>query len=251
VVIFIHGGPEGQFRPGFNSTVQMWLDKLGAAVIAPNVRGSIGYGTSYLSMDNGELRENAVHDIGALLDWIAAQPDLDEGRVAVYGASYGGYMALASAVHYGSRLRAVVDRAGISHFVTYLENTGGYRRDLRRAEYGDERIPEVRRFLQRISPLNNADRIHTPLLIAQGRNDPVVPESESLQMVAALRERHRTVWYVNALNEGHSYARKDNRDVFERVTYLFLQSYLLGESSSAARSAGRSTSNAASGKSTN
>jgi dipeptidyl aminopeptidase/acylaminoacyl peptidase len=147
--------------------------------------------------------------------------------VAVFGASYGGYMALASSVHYGGRIRAAVDRAGISNFVTYLENTQGYRRDLRRVEYGDERIPETREFLEGISPLNNVDRISTPLLIVQGRNDPVVPESESAQMVAALRERKQTVWYMSALNEGHNYERKENRDVFEQATFLFLQKYLL------------------------
>jgi dipeptidyl aminopeptidase/acylaminoacyl peptidase len=226
-VIYVHGGPEGQFRPSFNGTIQMWLDKLGVAVIAPNIRGSLGYGYGYLTMDDGLRREEAVHDIGALLDWIEKQADLDANRVAVFGASYGGYMALATAVHYGERIRAAVDRAGISHFVTYLENTQGYRRDLRRAEYGDERIPETRAFLERISPLNNVERITTPLFIAQGKNDPVVPESESVQMVAALRARGRTVWYMNALNEGHSYERKENRDLFEQVTYLFLQRYLL------------------------
>jgi dipeptidyl aminopeptidase/acylaminoacyl peptidase len=227
VVIYIHGGPEGQFRPDFNSTIQMWLEKLGVAVLAPNVRGSLGYGAAYLALDDGPLRENAVHDIGALLDWIRQQPELDEYRVAVYGASYGGYMALATAVHYGERIRAAVCRAGISHFVSYLENTQGYRRDLRRVEYGDERIPETRDFLERISPLNNVDRIQTPLLIVQGANDPVVPESESSRMVAALHERGQTVWYMNALNEGHNYERKENRDAFEQVTFLFLRRFLL------------------------
>ena len=229
VIIQIHGGPEGQFRPVFNSTLQMWLDQLGVAVLAPNVRGSMGYGSAYLAMDDGRLRENAVRDIGALLDWISEHPDLDENRVAVYGASYGGYMALASAVHFGERLRAAVDRAGISNFVTYLENTQGYRRDLRRAEYGDERDPDMRAFLQSISPLNNVERISTPMFIAQGKNDPVVPESESEQMVRALRAHGQTVWYMNALNEGHNYQRKENRDLFEQVTFLFLTHYLLEE----------------------
>jgi dipeptidyl aminopeptidase/acylaminoacyl peptidase len=189
----------------------------------------MGYGSAYLAMDDGRLRENAVRDIGALLDWISEHPDLDENRVAVYGASYGGYMALASAVHFGERLRAAVDRAGISNFVTYLENTQGYRRDLRRAEYGDERDPDMRAFLQGISPLNNVERISTPMFIAQGKNDPVVPESESEQMVRALRAHGRTVWYMNALNEGHNYQRKENRDLFEQVTFLFLTHYLLEE----------------------
>ncbi|NIP19288.1 MAG: alpha/beta fold hydrolase, partial [Xanthomonadales bacterium] len=211
VVIFIHGGPEGQFRPSFNSTIQMWVDRLGVAVIAPNVRGSMGYGLGYLAMDDARLRENSVMDIGALLDWIADHREFDASRVAVYGNSYGGYMALASVVHFDDRIRAAVDRSGISNFVTYLENTQGYRRDLRRIEYGDERIPEMREFLQRISPLNNVDKISTPLLIVQGQNDPVVPASESEQMVEALRERGQSVWYMNALNEGHGYEKKENR----------------------------------------
>lgn len=229
VVIYIHGGPESQFRPAFNSTVQIWAAELGVAVAAPNVRGSLGYGRGYLSLDDGRRREDAVHDIGALLDWIADRPELDAERVAVYGASYGGYMALATAVHYSDRLVGAVARAGISNFVTYLENTSDFRRDLRRFEYGDERDPSMRAFLQSISPLNNVERIRVPLLVAQGRNDPVVPASESEQIVQALRERGQTVWYLDALNEGHSYDKKANRDVYQQVTYLFLERYLLGE----------------------
>ncbi len=227
VVIYIHGGPESQFRPSFNATVQMWASDMGVAVLAPNVRGSLGYGRGYLSLDDGRRREDAVRDIGALLDWIATVPELDETRVAVFGASYGGYMALACAVHYSDRLVAAVDRAGISNFVTYLENTSDFRRDLRRFEYGDERDPEMRAFLESISPLNNVERIDIPLLIVQGQNDPVVPVSESEQMVRALRERGQTVWYLNALNEGHGYEKKENRDVYQQVTYLFLQRHLL------------------------
>ncbi|MDX1460164.1 MAG: alpha/beta fold hydrolase [Xanthomonadales bacterium] len=227
VVIYIHGGPEGQFRPSFNAMIQMWLDTLRVAVIAPNVRGSLGYGERYLSMDDGMLRENAVMDIGALLDWIDNHRDFDGSRVAVYGASYGGYMALASSVHFGDRLKAVISKAGISHFVTYLENTQDYRRDLRRIEYGDERDAQLRAFLDRISPLNNVDRIQTPLLIAQGQNDPVVPASESEQIVEAMRGRGVPVWYMNALNEGHSYEKQENRDLFQRVARLFLETYLL------------------------
>ncbi|MBT8062176.1 MAG: alpha/beta fold hydrolase, partial [Gammaproteobacteria bacterium] len=227
VVIYIHGGPEGQFRPSFNSTIQMWLSTLKVAVIAPNVRGSLGYGERYLSMDDGVLRENSVQDIGALIEWIAGQKEFDASRIAVYGASYGGYMALASSVHFGDRIKAVVNRAGISNFVSYLENTQGYRRDLRRVEYGDERDPEMRAFLQQISPLNHVDRIETPMLIVQGQNDPVVPVSESEQIVNALRSRGLPVWYMNALNEGHSYEKKENKDLFQKVTYLFLQNFLV------------------------
>jgi dipeptidyl aminopeptidase/acylaminoacyl peptidase len=229
VIIHVHGGPENQYRPRFNSDFQMWIDQLGAAVIAPNIRGSLGYGSYYITMDDGYKREASVQDIGALLDWIEQQPQLDEKRVAIIGASYGGYVALASAVHYSDRLRAAVDRVGISNFVTFLENTQDYRRELRRVEYGDERDPEMRAFLERISPLNNVDKIKIPLFVQQGSNDPIVPKSESDQMVAALRERGQTVWYMNALNEGHGYAKKENRDLFEQATFLFLQKYLLGD----------------------
>lgn len=227
VIIYIHGGPEGQYRPSFSSAFQSWVAELGAAVIAPNVRGSLGYGNDYLSLDDGRKREDAVKDIGALLDWIETQPQLEASRVAVYGGSYGGYMVLAAAVHYSHRLQAAVDVVGISNFVTFLENTQDYRRDLRRTEYGDERDPEMRAFLQSISPLNHVNRIAVPLLVVQGQNDPRVPVSESEQIVQALRERGQPVWYMNALNEGHGYERKENRDAYQQAALLFLQRYLL------------------------
>jgi dipeptidyl aminopeptidase/acylaminoacyl peptidase len=197
--------------------------------VAPNIRGSLGYGSLFVTLDNGYNRESAIQDIGALLDWIAEQPQLDASRVAVVGASYGGYIALASAVHYSDRLKAAIDRVGISNFVTFLENTQDYRRELRRFEYGDERDPVMRAFLQRISPLNNVDKIKIPLFVQQGANDPIVPQSESDQMVKALRERGQTVWYMNALNEGHGYSRKENRDLYQQATFLFLRKFLIGE----------------------
>ena len=227
VVISIHGGPEGQARPYFNSTYQMWLDKLGVAIVEPNVRGSAGYGKSYLALDNGMKREDSVRDIGALLDWIESEPTLDAGRVAVFGGSYGGYMVLASSMHYSDRLQAAVDIVGISNFVTFLENTEDYRRDLRRQEYGDERIPVMRAHLEAISPLNNLSRISVPLLVVQGQNDPRVPVTESEQLVEALRERGQPVWYMNALNEGHGYKRKENRDVYQQAVVLFFEQQLL------------------------
>ena len=227
VIIYVHGGPESQYRPAFSSTFQMWAAELGAAVIAPNIRGSAGYDSEYLALDNVGQREDAVKDIGALLDWIATQPGLDENRVAIYGASYGGYVVLASAVMYSDRLRADVDVVGISNFVTFLENTEEYRRELRRHEYGDERDPEIRAMLERISPINNVDLIDIPLLVVQGRNDPRVPASQSEQIVQALRNRGSPVWYIEALNEGHGYNRKENRNVYEQAAILFLQKYLV------------------------
>jgi dipeptidyl aminopeptidase/acylaminoacyl peptidase len=228
VVVSIHGGPEGQSRPRFSSTYQMWVEKLGVAVVIPNVRGSSGYGKSYLALDNGFKREDSVRDIGALLDWIATQTDFDKERVAVFGGSYGGYMVLASATHYSDKLKAAVDIVGISNFVTFLENTQDYRRDLRRVEYGDERDPAMRAYLEKISPLNNVDKITIPMLIAQGENDPRVPVTESKQIVEALRNQGQTVWFMNALNEGHGYRKKENRDIYQQATVLFLQEHLFG-----------------------
>ena len=230
VVIRIHGGPESQARPSFNTTYQMWIAKLGAAVIQPNVRGSIGYGKTYASLDNGYQREDAVRDIGALLDWIEAQPELDASRVAMYGGSYGGYMARASATYYNDRLKAVVNNVGISNFVTFLENTQDYRRDQRRPEYGDERDPEMRAYLEKISPLNNVGNITVPMFIVQGQNDPRVPATESEQMVAALRAEGHTVWYMSAMNEGHGYRKRENRDILQQVMIMFLQRHLNDES---------------------
>jgi dipeptidyl aminopeptidase/acylaminoacyl peptidase len=219
VIIRIHGGPEGQARPVFTTMYQMWVATLGAAVIQPNVRGSSGYGKTYAGLDDGVRREDAVKDIGALLDWIEAQPDLDANRVAVYGASYGGYMALASAVHFSDRLKAVIDNVGISN-----------RRDQRRPEYGDERDPAMRVFLEKISPLNNVQSISVPMLIVQGQNDPRVPVTEATQMVEALRAEGNTAWYMNALNEGHGYRKRENQNIFQQATIMFLQRYLIDES---------------------
>ncbi len=227
VVVSIHGGPEGQATPRFSSTYQMWIKKLGVAVILPNVRGSEGYGKTWLSLDNGFNREDSVKDIGALLDWVGEQPELDKERVAVFGGSYGGYMVLASAVHYSDRLKAAVDIVGISNFVTFLENTQDYRRDLRRVEYGDERDPAMRAHLEKISPLNNVEKISIPMLIVQGQNDPRVPVTEAEQIVGALRSQGQPTWYMNAMNEGHGYRKKENRDIYQQAVVLFLQNHLL------------------------
>ncbi len=226
VVVSIHGGPESQFRPAFSSTFQLWVQKLGVAVIAPNVRGSSGYGNEYVNLDNGFRREDSVKDIGALLDWIGTQKSLDADRVAVYGGSYGGYMVLASTTFYSDRLKAAVDIVGISNFVTFLENTQDYRRDLRRVEYGDERDLEMRAFLEKISPNNRVEKIGVPMLVIQGQNDPRVPVTEAEQIVSSLRKNGKTVWYMNALNEGHGYRKKANRDVYQQVVTLFLNQYL-------------------------
>ncbi len=229
VLIRIHGGPESQARPGFLGSRAYLVNDLGIAYLQPNVRGSTGYGREYRNLDDGMLREDSVRDIGALLDWIATQPDLDPERVAVYGGSYGGYMVLASLVHYGDRLRCGIDYVGISNFVTFLENTKPYRVDNRRAEYGDERDPEMRAFLEEISPANRADRIQVPLFVSQGANDPRVPASEAEQIVEQVRANGQTVWYLLATDEGHGFRKKPNQDHMTNVMTMFLQTFLLGD----------------------
>jgi len=227
VLIYVHGGPESQYRPAFSSVIQFVVNELGISVIAPNVRGSTGYGRTYHQLDNGVRREDSVRDIGALLDWIATRPELDPQRVGILGGSYGGYMVLASLVNYPGRIRAGIDVVGITDFITFLKNTQDYRRDLRRAEYGDERDPEVRRVLERISPLRNAEKITAALFVLHGANDPRVPLSEAEQLVAKMREMGRPVWFFKALDEGHGFRKRPNRDL-ARILYVhFLQLHLL------------------------
>ena len=227
VIIYIHGGPESQYRPSFSSTFQYWINELGVAVLAPNVRGSNGYGKTYVQLDNGFRREESVRDIGALLDWIDSQPELDQQHIAVYGGSYGGYMVLASMIHYNDRLKTGIEIVGISNFVTFLENTKDYSRDLRRAEYGDERDPEMREFLIRISPTSNAHKITKPMFIAQGLNDPRVPASESQQIVEVIRRNKGQVWYMLAKDEGHGFRKKTNSDFYRQATVMFWEKFLL------------------------
>lgn len=228
VVINIHGGPEGQSLPTFNPTAQFLANELGVAMLLPNVRGSEGYGKTYLGLDNADKREDSVKDIGALLDWIAKQPGLDADRVGVYGGSYGGYMVLASLMHYSDRIKAGVDIVGISHFGTFLKNTESYRRDLRRAEYGDERDPAMAKVFDEISPLNHADRIRSKLFVAQGKNDPRVPYTEAEQIVKAVRGNGQPVWYLLYDDEGHGFKKKTNVDYFTAATMLFWQQNLIG-----------------------
>jgi dipeptidyl aminopeptidase/acylaminoacyl peptidase len=229
VIIDIHGGPESQTRPAWNAGAQYFAGVLGATVILPNVRGSDGYGKRYLNLDNAEKREDSVRDIGALLDWIATQPDLDSRRIAVYGQSYGGYMALAAMTHYSDRLVGAVERYGISDWMSFLANTESYRRDNRRAEYGDERDPKMREVFGRISPLTSVSKITKPMLVMQGANDPRVPKRESDRIVAGIRGHGVSAWYVVFADEGHGFAKKPNNDLRREVETVFLaQLFRLG-----------------------
>ena len=227
VLIEIHGGPEAQARMGFNGRYNYIVNELGIAFIEPNVRGSTGFGKTFHQLDNGKLREDSVRDIGALLDWIAQQPDLDASRVVVQGGSYGGYMANAVAVHYSDRIRGAIPDVGISNFVTFLERTESYRRDLRRVEYGDERDPAMRAWMEAIAPVNNAQKIRVPMFIVHGRNDPRVPVQEAEQIAATVEKNAVPVWLMIAENEGHGFAKKENADYLFYARLLFLQDRLL------------------------
>jgi len=227
VLVDIHGGPEGQASFGFLGRSNYFIEELGIAVLRPNVRGSSGFGKTFLSLDDGMKREDSVKDIGALLDWIGTQPRLDRARVLVAGGSYGGYMSLAVATHYPERIAGSIDVVGISNFVSFLENTESYRRDLRRVEYGDERDPAMREFMLRTAPLTNAAKITRPLFVVQGRNDPRVPYTEAEQIVAKVRGNGTRVWYLRAENEGHGFARKENADYQFYATVMFMRETLL------------------------
>ena len=227
VIIAIHGGPEGQVRPDFVTRDNYFINELGIAIFYPNVRGSTGYGKTFQKLDNGFLREGSYKDINTLLDWIQTQPDLDAGKVLITGGSYGGFMTLAVATNYNDRICCSVDVVGPSNLVTFLEHTSGYRKDLRRVEYGDERDPKMHEYLERIAPANNAKNITKPLFVIAGQNDPRVPASESGQMVEVVRKNGTPVWWLLAKDEGHGFAKKKNRDFQFYATVMFVKEYLL------------------------
>lgn len=229
LIVNIHGGPEGQTTPGFKGRANYLINELGIAVFYPNVRGSSGFGKRFVGLDNGPFRrEDSVKDIGPLLDRLQSDPAIDPARMAVTGGSYGGYMCYATAIRYGDRLKAADCIVAISNFVTFLENTQGYRRDLRRAEYGDERDPKQRAQLTAISPLTSVDRLTIPLMVVTGANDPRVPKSEADQMVAAVRAKGRPAWHIVGLNEGHGFAKKENADYQFWTEIGFWKANLLG-----------------------
>ena len=227
VLVVIHGGPEGQSQPTFLGRSNYLLNEMGVALIYPNVRGSTGFGKTFTLLDNGFQREDTYKDINALFDWIAAQPNLDGSRIAVTGGSYGGHMTLAISTYYSDRIRCSIDIVGMSNLVTFLEHTEGYRRDLRRVEYGDERDSKMREYLERIAPMNNIDKIKKPMMVVAGKNDPRVPVSESDQIVAALAKAGTPVWYIMAKDEGHGFQKKLNQDYQFYATVEFLEEYLL------------------------
>ena len=227
VIINIHGGPEGQSLPNFLGRNNYYVNELGVSIIYPNVRGSVGYGKTFTNLDNNYNRENSVKDIGALIDWIATQPDLDADRIMITGGSYGGYMTLACAFHYNDKIRCALDVVGISNFNTFLKNTESYRRDLRRVEYGDERDSSMAAFFEKISPLNHTNEITKPLFIVQGKNDPRVPYTEARQMVEKIKSNGGNVWFLMAKDEGHGFGKKNNQDFQFYSTIMFVREFLM------------------------
>lgn len=227
VIINIHGGPEGQSQPTFLGRSNYFLNELGVSILYPNVRGSSGYGKTFVDLDNGMKREESVKDIGTLIDWIAQQPDLDKDRIMITGGSYGGYMTLAVSYLYSDKIRCSLDVVGISNFNTFLKNTESYRRDLRRVEYGDERDPAMAAFFEAIAPMNHTDKIRKPLFIVQGGNDPRVPHTESIQMKEKIQQNGGTVWFLMAKDEGHGFRKKNNIDFQFYATVEFIRQFLL------------------------
>jgi len=227
VIINIHGGPEGQSRPGFSAGTNYYVNELGVAVIFPNVRGSTGYGKSFLKLDNGFQREDTYKDIGALIDWIKQNPELDGNSIMVTGGSYGGHMTWNVATRYDDEICCQLPVVGMTNLVTFLEHTEPYRRDLRRVEYGDERDPKMREFMERIAPMNNWQKITKPTFVVAGQNDPRVPVSESQQMVEKLRGSGVPVWFLVAKDEGHGFSKKKNQDFQFYSTIMFVKQFLL------------------------
>ncbi|HEV7674538.1 MAG TPA: prolyl oligopeptidase family serine peptidase [Candidatus Angelobacter sp.] len=227
LMVNIHGGPEGQYRPGFLGRNNFYLNELGVALIFPNVRGSTGYGKTFLKLDNGVNRDHTHKDIGALLDWIGKNPALDSSKIMITGGSYGGYMTWAIAYEYNDKICCSLPIVGPSNLVTLLEHTEAYRRDLRRVEYGDERDPKVREYLEKTAPLNNSEKIRKPVYAVVGKNDPRVPWTESRQMLDKLKGNGIQTWFLMANDEGHGYAKKKNQDFLFYSTILFVQQFLL------------------------
>ena len=229
VIVGIHGGPEGQSRPYYMGRNNYILNELGVAIIAPNVRGSTGYGKQFTTLDNGFHRDDTYKDIGALLDWIGTQPSLDPNRIMVIGGSYGGHMTWATAAFYSDKIRCAMPIVGMSNLVTFLEHTEAYRRDLRRVEYGDERDPAMRAYLEKIAPMNHLESMHKPIFAVVGKNDPRVPWSESRQILDKLIAQGTPTWFMMANDEGHGYAKKKNQDLLFEAEVMFIRKYLLDQ----------------------
>jgi len=230
LIVDIHGGPEGQSTAGFMGADNYLLNELGVGVFLPNVRGSTGYGKTFVSLDNGPFkREDSVKDMAALIDAVRKDAAVDPAKVGLTGGSYGGYMCYAAAVQLKDKLTATQCTVAISNFVSFLENTNPYRQDLRRVEYGDERVPDQRAKLTEISPLTRVGEITKPMFVITGANDPRVPKSEADQMVAAIRANGGEAWHLVAADEGHGFRKKVNSEYAFLAQLVFWETHLLGK----------------------
>ena len=203
VFVNIHGGPDERERARWLGRSNYFLNEMGIALLYPNVRGSLGFGRKFSQMDDGRGREGAIKDIGALLDWIVTRPDLDQNRVMLTGGSYGGWLALEAGIYYNDRIRGIIEGAGITDFVTYLENTDAARQQNRREEFGDERDPQMREFLKSISPVTRAKDFKKPTFILHPAKDIRVPVGQARELLAALKKNNATVWYAEFADATH------------------------------------------------
>lgn len=227
VMLNIHGGPDVRDRARWQGRSNYLLNELGVAIIYPNVRGSSGFGREFSQLDDGKARDGAVKDIGALLDWIAAHPEFDKGRVVLNGVSYGGWLSLEAGIFYNDRIRAVIEGAGITDLVTFLEQTDGPRQENRRREYGDERDPAMREYLKSISPLTRAAEMKKPTLILQAGKDARVPAAQGQELLKALKANNAPVWYIEWTEANHDNLAQVGGDYVLQSWIMFLKTFVL------------------------
>jgi len=225
-MIWMSSGPGEQFRPTYSPIIQYLVNELGFVVVAPNLRGTHGYGRAYQTLVDGALREDAIKDFGALLVWLSGQNSIDTKHLFVSGDSYGGYLALAALENYGDRLQGGIIQGAIADFPAYLSTSAPYNRARLRAILGDEHDPDRRTYLRHISPLTTIDRVNRPVLMVQGRNDAEVPLAMTQPLLSSLRSKNIDVWYLQANNEGHCFTRQRNREVYLDVVTQFLEHVL-------------------------
>lgn len=223
VIVYVHGGPESQERPDFASSFQYYLSR-GYGLMALNIRGSVGYGKTYTHLDDTTKRKDAIRDVEYAVRYLGASGYADPRKIAIMGGSYGGYMTLAALTMLPDLFAAGVDTVGMSNLVTFLENTGPWRRPLREAEYGSLELD--REFLEEVSPINHVDKIKAPLMVVQGANDPRVPKTEADQIVATLRGKNHPVEYLLFNDEGHGVVKLSNRIKSFTATANFLDKYV-------------------------
>ncbi|GAB4563273.1 MAG: S9 family peptidase [Anaerolineae bacterium] len=222
-ILYVHGGPTSQLRPEFDVRFQYFLHR-GYAILAPNVRGSTGYGREYAALDEVEKRMDSVADLKHAVLWLHERPEINPKRIAIYGRSYGGFMVLAALTEYPELFAAGIDVVGIANWVTFLEHTSPWRRAHREKEYGS--LAHHRDVLERISPIHKADRIRAPLMVIAGDNDPRVPLSESEQIAERVRANGGVVEFLHYADEGHKISKLSNRiDSFTRMA-AFLERYV-------------------------